>query len=111
MCAFDYVSFAELVRALQDHADVRGSVAIVSANDPNMVLWMGVSQAFVDALADLFEQGRVHYARASLLTYIIDGAFPTLPVAKRPPKRGYKNPHWLPVCLRLGRAKRDANTY
>ena len=100
--AFDYVTFAELVRYLEPHADVRGDLAIISNKDPNITIWMGLSTAFVDALAGLLKQGRMHYAPASLLTYMIDGAFPVLPIAKRPPKRGYKDPHWLPVCLRPG---------
>jgi len=90
--AFDYVTFAELVRYLETSADVRSDLAIISPQDPNIILWMGLSQAFVDALAELLKQGRVRYAPASLLTYMIDGAFPALPIAKRPPKRGYKDP-------------------
>ena len=31
--------------------------------------------------------------------YLIDGAGLNLPIAKHPPKSGYKEPHWLPVWI------------
>lgn len=32
-------------------------------------------------------------------TYLIDGGVLKLPIAKRPPKSGYKKLHWLPVWI------------
>gem|GEM_PF-5862460 len=30
---------------------------------------------------------------------MIDGDYPALPRVNRPPKEGYKEPHWFPVCF------------
>lgn len=100
--SFDWVTFAELVRLLEPYAEVRGDLAIISPQDPNIIIWAGLSETFIDVLATLLRGHRICYAPASVLAYAIDGAISTLPVVKRPPKRGYKDLHWLPVCLRPG---------
>jgi hypothetical protein len=78
---------------------LRGDIEL-SFEAVNGVLWAGMSQAFADALELLRSQGRVHVHGTSPLVYLIDGGMLRLPVAKRPPKGGYKQPHWVPVCLR-----------
>lgn len=98
--AFDYVTFAELKSHLGTHFELAGDVAMVNTTDPNIVIWGGMSVGFYDAVTGLLREGRMRMESASVLTYLIDGAASRLPVVKRPPKRGYKDPHWLPVCLR-----------
>jgi hypothetical protein len=45
---------------------------------------------------------KIHPVPTSRLTYIIDGKFLSLPIAKN--ERHYKKPHWLPVVLNPGPA-------
>ena len=94
----DYVSFPELERWLADRGvNVAGDFALEPAR--NVILWGGVSKEF----CDFFHELRPHLDLApcsSLLVYVVDGKLMRFPIAKRPPRNGYKEPHWLPVTLR-----------
>lgn len=96
---YDYVSFPELQRRLEPYADVRGTWALELM--PNLVLWVGMSEAFVDAFNEAKRRGPLVPVLVDPLAYLWDGAFLNLPVAKRPPKVGYKTEHWLPITLRI----------
>lgn len=50
------------------------------------------------ALTELLDEQVIHMVPAQFLTYLIDGATLTLPLAKS--TVDYKQPHWLPVVLR-----------
>lgn len=99
---YDYVSFPELLRRMEPFTDVRGTWALELA--PNVILWLGMSEAFVDAFNEAKRRGPLTIAPASTLVYLIDGGFLNLPIAKRPSKRDYKKEHWLPVTLRVDTA-------
>jgi len=45
----------------------------------------------------------------AMLTYFVDGMCLKLPLVKR--NRSYKNAHWLPVVLKLGKALRRGDTH
>jgi hypothetical protein len=98
----DYVSMVEVTRELPETV---GDLAWCSAEDENIIFWNGVSPAFLDALRTLREREVVRFTPGSTLSYFVDGAVPNMPVAKHPPKGGYRTPHWLPVYLRPGPAK------
>ncbi|MGA3189603.1 MAG: hypothetical protein ABSF22_21060 [Bryobacteraceae bacterium] len=87
------VSFAEIVNMIGD--DARGDVAWEAA--PNIVLWTGMSQSLVHAFEILKDKIEPH--PTSVLIYLMDGAALRLPVAKRLPRAGYKQPRWLPVAF------------
>jgi hypothetical protein len=94
----DYVSMAELENWLAGRGvNVAGEHSLEIA--PNTVLWAGVSEVFCDILDQLRPYLDLVPA-SSLLVYIADGKFLSLPIAKRPPKGGYRKRHWLPVTLR-----------
>jgi hypothetical protein len=80
--------------------DVKGSFALTLGH-PNNVVWAGMSERFLDACKTVLDEKRVYPHPASFLAYMIDGGGLRLPLAKRPPKGGYRNEHWLPTCLRL----------
>jgi hypothetical protein len=101
VAAYDWVSFAELSRKLEAHMDVRGDIALEMALMPNVIVWAGMSQEFFAVFKDLLEAKRLHLHPAHVLTYMVDGGTLDLPLAKRPPPDGYKEPHWLPACLRI----------
>lgn len=66
---------------------------------PNVVIWLGLSRPLCLALQNLVKSGRLSLVPASRLGYMADGEVLTLPTVRRPPKDGYRHPHWLPVYL------------
>lgn len=92
----DYVSFVELSRWFPEYFD--GGDRVIELQ-PNLCIWYGVTEAGAAALKELFYAKRLIFYPASLLVYLVDGAFPQLPLAKK--YRAYAKPHWLPVTLRL----------
>jgi hypothetical protein len=94
-----HVSFVELANWLGE--SFRGNGRITSARDPNIVFWQGLAEPVVEALNRLIREGRLEIKASSLLVYTFDGGSLRLPIAKRPPREGYRKPHWLPVVLRL----------
>lgn len=110
---YDYVSFAELQGQLSwltwdkdlhltddDIPDISGEHALVSNADENIIYWQGLSIEATDALIELLAAKRIFTHPASILSYLIDGQVPRLPIVKRFPKGGYKKLHWFPVVLR-----------
>lgn len=97
---YDYVTFAELPRRLSDrgHTNTSGDSSIELPG--NLVLWAGLSVELVEAIRGLLSTKRLFLHPATTSTYMIDGGLLTLPIAKRAMPKGYRNPHWLPVCLR-----------
>jgi hypothetical protein len=96
---YDYVTFTELSRRLEPYFDLTGTMALEIA--PNVILWLGMSEAFCDAINQLQCEKRIWPYPSSSLTYMIDGGMLKLPVAKRLSKAGYKKEHWLPVTFRV----------
>ena len=94
---YDWVTFAELQHRYGTQA--KGGHAIYLNN---IVLWVNLSEQLATAITSLLEEKSIHAHPASFLAYMVDGAYLTLPLAKHPPKRGYKKDHWLPVCFRSG---------
>jgi len=93
-----HVSMIEIVKLAGDEG--KGDITI--ALKDNMVLWEGLSQALVDVLDELKQKKLYHPHPTISLAYLMDGDILTLPIVKRPPKNGYKKPHWLPVVLEPG---------
>lgn len=64
-----------------------------------MLIWADMSAEFCDvaeALRPHTELSPTHY-----LTYMCDGGMLRLPIAKKPPKNGYRKPHWAPAVLNV----------
>jgi hypothetical protein len=95
----DWVTLVELQRHMGDYMETKGHIALEWA--PNLLLWGGMSQELVDLLIELNKEKRIVYYTTSALTYMADGGVVDLPVAKNMPKKGYKKPRWLPVCIRV----------
>jgi hypothetical protein len=98
--ANDYVTYAEMAQVLAPLIPVKGPLAAEVSTVPNLVLWIGMSQEWVDVLHELFSAGVLWRAPCASLTYLVDGAWLDMPIAKRQPKRGYATPHWAPSCVR-----------
>ncbi|HUV51641.1 MAG TPA: hypothetical protein VMW64_01025 [Dehalococcoidia bacterium] len=80
-------------RGTGDHALTLGT---------NLIVWTGLSESLVTAILRLLEKREIHAHPVSWLTYLIDGGGLKLPLAKRPPKRGYTREHWAPLAFRMG---------
>ena len=92
----NHVTFVELRKVWAAHIQADGNHAIVLGNNPNVILWAGVSDRFCELYDLLLKQG-VTLEPASYLAYLIDGGTLNFPVVKRVVT--YKTPHWLPVVL------------
>lgn len=90
------VSMAELENGIEGF---RGNLAW-GALDRNVVFWVNMSDAAVNALALLFKAKKLKLKPTELLVYMVDGNILNLPIAKRP-DHTYKKEHWLPVVLNL----------
>jgi hypothetical protein len=98
ICDKGGVSFVELRRLLgEDRA--RGDLAVEFPGMPNVVLWAGMSQDFVDLVDAITKSGRAVITPTTVLVYLADGVTPNFPLAKRLPRGGYKQPHWTPVTF------------
>ena len=82
--------------------DPTGDVTITHPSDPNLIIWMGASDLLADVLNELVQARLVHYQDTNPLVYAYDGGGLTLPIANRPPRQGYKSPHWLPIVVNAG---------
>jgi hypothetical protein len=89
------VTFVELCRSIEGFA---GDLD-VGILDKNIVFWSGVSNAGMDAIIQLSEEGKLKITPTSTLCYFIDGGALNLPIVKQ--GRSYKKPHWLPVVFNL----------
>ncbi len=93
----EHVSFAELAREWPQHFNGGDrQIEVSSPSASKVVLWHGVTAEGAAALDELIS-GPCVYRPTVPLVYIIDGAYPNLPVAKR--IRHYKKDHWLPVVV------------
>jgi hypothetical protein len=95
---YDWVTPVELVRRYREQG--KGNHSLCSQD--NIVIWDGMSEKLVAAILQLLRAKAIHCHPSSPLTYLIDGACLTLPLAKRPPKGGYTKEHWLPITFRDG---------
>ncbi len=67
---------------------------------PNVVLWVGMSKEAVIAIKELVVREKILTPVPALIwDYLYTGQALHLPIAKRPPRTGYKKPHWLPTML------------
>lgn len=97
------VTFVEIEQCLGEDIPLRGDhILALPEPYPNIVLWAGMSQVFVEVMAAVQQTHLLEIQPTSYLTYMIDGMLPSLPVAKARTDRqakGYKTEHWAPVCF------------
>ena len=98
------VTFVEIQNWLGPH--FRGDCSVTDPRDSNLIYWRGVTQSVIDALNLLVRDNRIEFRTSSPLVYLFDGGALRLPIAKRPPRAGYRKPHWLPVVLNVPPASR-----
>lgn len=93
------VTFVEIANWLRSQDIDPGGDFSLELSTKNIVFWDGMSKPFTQLVQDALDAGSVELAACSSLIYMFDGAMLQLPIAKRPPRAGYKQPHWAPSCL------------
>jgi len=91
------VTFAQL-----DRIDGFGGTLGLMLDGPrmsNVCLWPALSREAIDAITELRASQAVEVKSTSILTYLLDGRTPGMPIAKR--ARHYKTERWLPVVFWL----------
>ena len=77
-----------------------GGDRIIGDEAKNVIVWDRMTDDAVTALMELQEEGSIQSRRTDFFTYVFDGGgMPSLPIAKKPPANGYKEPHWQPILL------------
>jgi hypothetical protein len=91
-------SHGELLNRLAD-VDTRGDLCF-GIDHLNIICFVGLSELLADALTLLMTSKRLGLRATPFLVLLLDGCpIPRdMPVATRPPRGGYKKPHFLP-CL------------
>lgn len=94
---YQWVSFAELANSAPEHF-FEGDLSY-GFPDKNLFFWCGLSQEAVNALNDLRAQNLIKFDPTSCFVYYCDGRVLNMPIANRPPRNGYKKPHWMIVVI------------
>jgi hypothetical protein len=99
-----YVTMAEISDWAGDEGKGDATMWWTNANNSlkNCVLWANVSRELAAVLQQVQQEKLIHPHEGQELTYLLDGKRLDLPIAKKPPKNGYKEPHWLPVVFQPG---------
>jgi hypothetical protein len=88
-------SFVELMR---DVPSLKGNFTWHAGSNPNLVLWVGMSEAAIEAMMELLREKKIDIVSTNLLVYLADGGMLQMPLVKSI-KTKYKKPHWLPVVF------------
>jgi hypothetical protein len=81
--AQDWVTYAEIEKVLAPYIQVAGNGGVEMGDFANVVLWGGVSRAFVDTVHEVLCTQLVCRQPVPVLSYLLDGTSLTLPLAKR----------------------------
>jgi hypothetical protein len=87
-------TYAELTRHLGETAC--GDLDMTFHQHPNLVLWSGVSDLFIDAFIAV--RSMLFEAPSNFMVYAMDGQALTLPIATR---TDHDTPHWVPMVLSI----------
>jgi hypothetical protein len=77
-----------------------GDTAMTLSEFPNLILWVGMSQGFVEALEEAQQLGLIHRRPSTVLVYAVDGQLLGVPVATKVKREGIDK--WLPVTFSPG---------
>ena len=97
---------AEIMQLAGDEGE--GNYELRFANGGNVVCWAEMSEELVGVITDFVDNKLAHQhptletVKGIPTVYFMDGQWLNLPLVKKPPKNGYKKPHWLPVVFYPG---------
>ena len=101
-------SMAELMYLAGDEGEGNLEWRLGHVSGGNIVIWTDMSQDLVAVLAGVLDNklAHTHPAHETVygipMVYFMDGQWLNLPIVQKPPKNGYKKPHWLPVVFYPG---------
>lgn len=90
-------SFAELSRAIDGFRTSPGEGGYVVELAPNVAVWFDLTAEWCETMLGLLNDKRLVLRRCSVLLYALDGAVPSVPIAR--PNKTYKRIHWMPVVM------------
>ncbi len=90
------VTFVELLRFVPY---LQGDLQLFQDDNPTVVLWEGVSQACIDALATLEADALIELKPVNPLIYVLDSFVPRRAIATA--RRRYKELRWRPITFVL----------
>jgi len=94
------IDFVDIERMLEENdIDFKGDSAIHTRNYGPIYFWLGMSQDFADAIIELKNEGKIEFKACDIGIYLINGKILKLPLVEK--KQTFKNPHWLPVRVKL----------
>jgi len=97
----EFVTFIELGHFLGDEMKGDRYLAFRGSNgiDLNCWAWDGMNQKFINTIEEMVAKGYIYINGSTFLVYLFDGGGLRLPIGKKVPKKGYKEPHWIPVVF------------
>lgn len=97
----EHVTYVELERLFErNNYNYKGDFQSSSDSNPNVIFWTGWSTEAFGLIHELVEEKKIERCVTDMLTYLIDGKCPTLPIVKKDiEKYTYKNLHWLPIVF------------
>lgn len=101
----DTATFPKILNAFSPFIETRGSaekghVSLPSPLDKNVIFFDGIAKDLGDAFAKVINK-RVFLHPCQAWMMLVDGGGLNLPIAKKPPRGGYKKPHWMPTIFRM----------
>lgn len=90
---------ASFVQLCDGVAGFAGNETIQITGVDNVILWLSVSPAALQALTQLQRDKKIQFDGTHPSTYLIDGRQPKLPIANE--VRPHKKLHWLPAVINL----------
>ena len=94
------VTFPQLQADFADFLETAGEQGLALRSDPNVVLWVGMSQELAELISKLIASKRLYLHRADVDSYKSNGKNVRLPLLDDLPEERLSKPAWLPVCLR-----------
>lgn len=94
------VSFIEIENLFKKHNfDYKGNCVLRSPFNEHIVIWEGWSEKALELISELENEDLIFFTGGCIFAYMVDGKFPSLPIAKK--DYPYKTDHWLPTFINL----------
>lgn len=93
---YDNTSFSDLSRHVEGFD---GKFSLTDPNNKGVVFWNNISEEAAEVILKLIDDGKIKMIHTSMMTYMIDGLFPNMPLAKN--LRSYDSDHFYPVTFTL----------
>jgi hypothetical protein len=97
---YDYIKGLQTVSICEiNNRFGQGNHTWILDEEMNVAVGIDMRENVIGVISQLIYEKRIHPHLTSAIVYVMDGCNIGLPIAKRPPKEGYKELHWLPIVL------------